>query len=258
MRRVLRFVPMLLIFSWIGWAFVPRRLPRPELLDALPVPVEASIEGQTADAILERMRTAYASVEAYRDEGWTRNLQIEGDERKVWSVEHFRVVLSRPDRMVWQWRELHRHRSSEGEFVDLLQRGDEVRFHSTHWSETSLETRMAAFARFSTSTWHAPLRLLFHGELGGRNWFDRLVDLRVVGIERFDEHACFRIEGILPVPPEIEPTPYAFWIDCESHLLRRLTVRDQIADWIMERVLVFSPRAGDSVAERELELDESF
>jgi len=257
MRRLLRFVP-LLFFAWVGWDLVPRRLPRPEALDALPVPVEASVEGQTAEAILERMRAAYASAETYRDEGWTRNVRVAGDDRSVWSVEHFRLLLSRPDRLVWQWRELKRSRRRDGEFVDLLQRGKEVRFHSDRWEEASLESRMEAFAAGWAGASDSPLRFLFPGELGTRDWLAELAGLRVVGVERFKSHACFRIEGTLSFQPENEPSLYALWIDCESHLLRRLTVRDPIADWIMERLLVFSPRAGDAVADQELELDESF
>jgi hypothetical protein len=233
-------------------------LPHLGAFDVMPVAAAASVEGQEAAAILPLVQAAYASAGTYRDEGWIQNVRVEGEDREVHSVEHFRVALARPDQLVWQWRDHKASRSSEDEFVHLLQRGAEVQFDSSDWGKGSLKERQEAFSRISAWEFRHLLKLLFPGELIGRGWIELLAEPRVVGVERVDGSDCFRIEGTSSSPATETPALYVLWVDRDSHHLRRVFERVNFGDWIHESTLLFSPAAGVDVAEAELSLDPSF
>jgi hypothetical protein len=258
LRRALRFAPMALVFAWITWSLIPRSLPHPEALESAPLPVEGSVEQQQAGAILAHVQAAYTSAASYRDEGWIRNVRIDGNDRKTISVEHFRLALARPDRFVWQWREYMASRSSKNEFVDLLQRGHEVHFHSRQRGEISLGERQDALAMIAAWDFRDLLQLLFPNEMGGRALLERLTDARVVGIESVEGRPCLRIEGIWPDHDGGEPTQYALWVDRSTYHLRRLFERAHIADWILESTHVFAPEGGAAISEMELGLNENW
>lgn len=255
MRKVLGHLPMLLLFGWMGWRVMPRSMPQPAALELTPEPVAKSVEGLDANAILARLAQAYSDVSAYRDEFWARSVKIEDGDRDLWSVEHARVALERPDQLLWQWREYRPRRHSRQRRAYLLQSDGRVQVETEHWELTELEDRSAALGRIHDS--RDLLQFLFPGELSGRSLLERLSVPRVTAIERFRGRECHKVEASWRIEDR-EPVLYVLWIDRETGLLLRMFERSSIADWYLERTVAFMPEGAPALDASDFTRDGSF
>lgn len=252
-RRWLALLPSVLMFVYFGWRLSPRSLPPFDDPGSQPVALGQDEILPEAKAILERVREVYASARTYRDQGAIRNERVEDGETELVSIGRFRVALERPDRLLWQWREVSRSRHQTREHVDLLQEGDALHFESRVWGELRPKDRPEALALIRAWDERDLLQLLFPREMGGRPLLERCGEPRLAGLERVGTHVCYRLEGRWELDGELL-AENVLWIDRETHLLRRRFTRTFVSDWTSESTYVFAPDVEVVLAQGDLVL----
>jgi len=253
----LRYLPLLVVFAWMGWRAIPRSVPQPDVLDVVPEVIAEQGERPDVGVLLARLAEVYRTASSHRDELWARSIRIDDGERELWSVEHAELALLRPERLRWQWREHRPSKNSRENHAFLSSDDTQVLAETEHWKRQPYESLGEGLARVCSGYENDLLQLLFPGRIAGRPLLERMQAPRVTGLERFRGRECHRVEGSWP-HDDGPPTLYALWIDREtSHLVRLVELRS-ITDWQLERTAVYAPEGEAALTEADFRLDEEF
>ena len=196
-----------------------------------------STDGLTAQQILDKMASTYATCKSYRDSGAVTNF---------FSPQHidikpFRTAFMRPD----QFRFEYDDPDPEKPYI-VWAKGDEVR---TWWyarpgvqNPPTLGRGIAGATGVSGGSAHTIPTLLLPDQIGGRGMAS-LTDLTRLPDEAVDDTPCFKLQG------KFGDQPTTLWLEKETHLLRRMFEETKLA----RTTTVYRPELDKEIPADELE-----
>jgi len=196
-----------------------------------------STDSLTAQQILDKMATAYATCKSYRDSGVVTNFF---DPQHI-DIKPFRTAFVRPDQFRFEYDE----GTPEKPYI-VWTKGDEVR---TWWyikpgveRQPSLELGIAGATGVSGGSAHTIPNLLLSDRIGGRS-IASLTDLTRLPDEAIDDTPCFRLQG------KFADRPTTLWLEKETCLIRRI-VEDTT---LTKTTTVYRPEIDKEITAKELE-----
>jgi hypothetical protein len=196
-----------------------------------------STDGLTAQQILDKMATAYATCKSYRDSGVVTNFF---NPQHI-DIKPFRTAFVRPDQFRFEYDE----GTPEKPYI-VWTKGDEVR---TWWyikpgveRQPSLELGIAGATGVSGGSAHTIPNLLLSDRIGGRS-IASLTDLTRLPDEAIDDTPCFKLQG------KFADRPTTLWLEKGTCLIR-LIVEDTT---LTRTTTVYQPEVDIEVPAKELE-----
>ena len=196
-----------------------------------------SPDGLTAQRILEKMATTYATCQSYRDSGAVTNFF----NPEHIDVKPFRTAFVRPD----QFRFEYDDPNPEKPYI-VWAKGDEVR---TWWyvrpgvqNPPSLGRGIAGATGVSGGSAHTIPVLLLPERIGGRS-MALLTDLTRLPDETVDDTPCFKLQG------KFADQPTTLWLERETYLIRRMVEDTKLAI----TTTVYRPQVDKEIPAQELE-----
>jgi outer membrane lipoprotein-sorting protein len=196
-----------------------------------------STDGLTAQQILARMATTYATCKSYRDSGQVTNFFSP----QHIDVKPFRTAFVRPN----QFRFEYDDPGPEKPYI-VWAKGDTVR---TWWyvrpgvqTPPSLGLGIAGATGVSGGSAHTIPTLLLPDQIGGRS-MSSLTDLTRLPDEAVDDTPCFKLQG------KFADEPTTLWLAKETYLIRRIVEDTKLT----RTTTVYRPEIDKEIPAEELE-----
>jgi hypothetical protein len=203
---------------------------RPTSVVTPPPTAEQAAAAKEAAEILARMRTAYDSLETYKDTGLaTEQMDTTGIHytrgmfstvfRKPHSLAFYLQPLEEDEEQKWHW---------------IVTDGDrfESRASGAPAGHRSVSAALAGVAEESLGATSCVLPLLIH--IADLERVDDLQEPVYAGVDRVEGHACFMIRG------KRGDRGVALWIDQRHSLIRRVDFEDRI-------MIIITPEVGAAI-----------
>src|ERR1035438_7296175 len=194
-------------------------------------------DGLTAQQILDKMATTYATCKSYRDSGAVTNFFSP----QHIDVKPFRTAFVRPDKFRFQYDD----RDPETPYI-VWANGDEVR---TWWyvkpgvqNPSSLGLGIAGATGVSGGSAHTIPNLLLPDQIGGRSMAS-LTDLTRLSDDAVDDTPCFKLQG------KFADQPTTLWLEKETYLIRRIAEDTKLT----RTTTVYRPEVDKEIPAKELE-----
>jgi outer membrane lipoprotein-sorting protein len=194
-------------------------------------------DGLTAQQILDKMATTYATCKSYRDSGAVTNFFSP----QHIDVKPFRTAFVRPDKFRFQYDD----RDPEKPYI-VWANGDEVR---TWWyvkpgvqNPSSLGLGIAGATGVSGGSAHTIPNLLLPDQIGGRSMAS-LTDLTRLSDDAVDDTPCFKLQG------KFADQPTTLWLEKETYLIRRIAEDTKLT----RTTTVYRPEVDKEIPAKELE-----
>jgi outer membrane lipoprotein-sorting protein len=204
-------------------------------------------EGLTAQQILDKMATIYATCKSYRDSGVVTNdfgPHSAGDNfpRHV-AVKPFRTAFVRPDQFRFEYDDA----TPEKPYV-VWAKGSDV---CTWWyikpgvgTPASLENAIAGATGVSSGSAHTVPTLLLPDQIGGRK-LTAMTDLKRLPDETLDATPCFKLQG------KYANAPTTIWLGKATHLI----LRTYVDTGLVKCTTVYKPQVDIEIPAKELEFN---
>jgi hypothetical protein len=232
------------------------------------------------EEILAAMAEMYATCTSYRDAGRVTTRFIDRDGRSRTSIKPFTTAFVRPDRFRFEYRDRIGEADGEWDRYLIWAEGGWVR---AWWDvrpgveePESLDLALAGATGVSGGSAHAVPSLLLRGAVTGSR-LPRLVGVVSLGDTDLDGVACYRLRGILGLPPvdpaqqereheelfratgvrleRVERDPVTVWIDRGTLLVRRIQEETRFETFRTENRTDYEPEIGVAITDRELRFD---
>jgi len=198
---------------------------------------EAALAKLTAQQILEKMATTYATCNSYRDSGVVTNFF---NPRHI-VVKPFRTAFVRPDRFRFEYDDP----TPEKRYV-VWAKGNDVR---TWWyikpgagRPPSLQNGIAGATGVSGGSAHTVPALLLPDRIGGRK-LTAMTDLKRVPDETLGRTPCFKLEG------RFANAPMTLWLEKSTYLVLRIAEDTGLT----KDTTVYRPQVHVEIPAKELE-----
>ena len=208
-----------------------------------------STDSLTAQQILDKMATTYATCKSYRDSGVVTNdfgPHSAGDNfpRHV-DVKPFRTAFVRPD----QFRFEYDNPNPEKPYI-IWAKGGEVRrcwyIKPAVENLPSLELGIAGATGVSGGSAHTIPALLLPDQVGGAK-ISAMIDLTRLPDESVDGTPCFNLQGKYG----FGNTPMTVWLEKATFLVRRIAEGTRLA----KNTTDYRPEVNKDIPANELELN---
>jgi outer membrane lipoprotein-sorting protein len=223
------------------------------MLGGLPVTMVTGQEQKpdmlTAQEILRRMGTAYATCESYRDSGVVKTVFIGADGKRI--VEKpFSTAFVRPN----HFRYAYETKESEGEaeVYIIWAEGDRVQ---TWWDvepgiqkSKTLSLAVAGATGVSGGSAHTVPAMLLPDKIGGRK-LTELNNAKRIEDDKVGKFECFRIQG------NHADSPTTLWIDKRTYLLRLIRSDTRFDDFRTEETTSYHATFDGRIADKILEFN---
>jgi outer membrane lipoprotein-sorting protein len=195
-----------------------------------------STDSLTAQQILDKMASTYATCKSYRDSGAVTNF---------FSPQHidvrpFRTAFVRPNEFRFEYDDP----DPEKPYI-VWAKGDEVR---TWWyvkpgvqNPSSLELGIAGATGVSGGSAHTIPNLLLPDQIGGRS-IASLTDLTRLPDDAVDDTPCFKLQG------KFADQPTTLWLEKETYLIRRIAEDTKLT----RTTTVYRPEVDKEIPAEEL------
>lgn len=201
----------------------------------------------TAKQIVNQMSANYASCESYMDEGEVSTLFIQEPTSRT-QIKPFTTAFVRPSNFRFEFKD----RFQEGSWNSYIIWKEKDSLKSW-WAikpevQTPQDLRFALGAaagvsgRASTTIPH-----LLMSDLSRSNRFKSLSALKLIGEEKVDGNAAYKLEGI-----DSSQNAVTFWIDKDSFLLVKIFEKHKFDKFETETTTTFKPQINVKVSENRL------
>lgn len=208
-----------------------------------------STDGLTAQQILDKMTTTYATCKSYRDSGVVTNdfgPHSAGDNfpRHV-DVKPFRTAFVRPDQFRFEYYD-----GTPEKLYIVWAKGGEVR----RWwyiktgveKEPSLDLSLGGATGVSGGSAHTIPALLLPDQVGGAKLL-AMIDLTRLPDESLEGTPCFKLQGKYGFGNQ----PRTVWLEKATFLVRRIAERTGLA----KNTTDYRPEVNKDIPAKELELN---
>ncbi len=201
---------------------------------------------QTADDIIERMKSVYADSQSYQDSGMVKDVFFQPNSTRT-AVKPFTTAFVQPDRFRYEFRETP-PAQSERRFI-IHQDGNELRVHwdlEHDMQLTTLDRAIAAATGVSSESAITVPGMLLPKKITWRRAIRFNKPIRIQD-EKLGDRDCFRIldrfgRGIV-----------TYWIDKESFLLRKIFKETAFDDFQVKSTTIYVPELNSDVDPKLLE-----
>jgi outer membrane lipoprotein-sorting protein len=196
-----------------------------------------STDALTAQQILDKMATTYATCKSYRDSGAVTNVFTP----QHVDVKPFRTDFVRPDEFRFEYDDP----DPEKPYI-VWAKGDEVR---TWWyvrpgvqTPSSLGLGIAGATGVSGGSAHTIPNLLLPDQIGGRSMAS-LTDLTRLSDDTVDDTPCFKLQG------KFADRPTTLWLEKGTYLILRIAEDTKLT----RTTTVYRPEVDKEIPAEELE-----
>ena len=220
-------------------------------------------EEDRASSILERMREAYAACDTYRDEGQATTV-FERDGRKRTVVKPFETAFSRPDHFRFEYRARRGELEWDRYIIWTGGTGVEGKVQ-TYWTVTGEQRdwdelgQAIGAAHGVSGTVSKRVPDLLRSQPGWQGF--SVEGYSLDGEEEIEGHPCWRIIAhrpgrVWPIAPRPEVKngaksvrygPATYWIDQETHLLRKVHTTKEFDRFWTGTTIVYQPVIGEPI-----------
>jgi len=237
-------------------------------------PSRAADDSLSAEAILERVTQTYASCKTYQDEGSVRTVFLR-DGRKRTQLRPFSTAFVRASQFRYEFRSTFNGIEWDRYLIARDGAATQVWWDVQPGVTTadSLASALAGATGVSGgSAWTIPA-LVMPDEMGSSS-LAHLVDLQRLQDAQLDGIDCFRIQGAKRLDTAVQEehrqavlkqtgqdmgivrnSPYVYWIDRSSFLLRRLDAASEFSNFSTESTTVYKALLDAPVAANQLRFD---
>jgi hypothetical protein len=201
----------------------------------------------SAQQIIDRVISRYASCDRYVDEGEVRTIFLEASGRRT-VIKPFTTAFVRPSGFRFEYR----HRYGEGEWNRyIIWKGPES--VKTWWSikpevESSQDiSRALAAAAGVSSLASTTVPTLLMPELRIGNRIKSLSQLNLMSEEEVNGSSAYKIEAT-----DARHTPVTLWVDKEALLIVKMFQRRKFDGFETETTTTYRPQVNIEVAEEKL------